>query len=349
MKNRTLLIDANYLIKRSFHANKDSFNNDIHIGALYSFYTTLRKLIRDNQSTKVILMFDGEMGGKLRHLIDPQYKANRKNKEWSNKIELTDFQIKKELEKDQSILFQRKRIQAYAEELFLRQIEIDEIEADDLIAQYCLSHHNNEDITIFTNDRDFLQLLDLGITIIFSNIEQPINKTNFFKHFNYHYSNALLMKIICGDTSDNIKGVEGIQEGTLLKYFPELKFKHFTVREICKEADELNKERALVKKKPLKCFENLLNSVERLKTNYTLVNLKEPFLNEQAYEELEQLEMPLSPNDRGSKNLHKLMLEDDFLSIYKSDFVSYVQPFYTVIMSEKQLLNEYKKKMKNIS
>ena len=349
MKNRTLLIDANYLIKRSFHANKDSFNNDIHIGALYSFYTTLRKLIRDNQSTKVILMFDGEMGGKLRHLIDPQYKANRKNKEWSNKIELTDFQIKKELEKDQSILFQRKRIQAYAEELFLRQIEIDEIEADDLIAQYCLSHHNNEDITIFTNDRDFLQLLDLGITIIFSNIEQPINKTNFFKHFNYHYSNALLMKIVCGDTSDNIKGVEGIQEGTLLKYFPELKFKHFTVREICKEADELNKKRTLEKKKPLKCFENLLNSIERLKTNYTLVNLKEPFLNEQAYEELEQLEMPLSPNDRGSKNLHKLMLEDDFLTIYKSDFVSYVQPFYTVIMSEKQLLNEYKKKMKNIS
>jgi len=347
MKNRTLLIDANYLIKRSFHANKDSFNNDIHIGALYSFYTTLRKLIRDNQSTKVILMFDGEMGGKLRHLIDPLYKANRKNKEWSNKIELTDYQIKKELEKEQSILFQRKRIQAYAEELFIRQIEIDEIEADDLIAQYCLSHYNDEEIIIFTNDRDFLQLLDLGITIIFSNIEYPINKSNFFRYFNYHHSNALLMKVICGDTSDNIKGIEGIQEGTLLKYFPELKFKNFSVREICKQADDLNKKRISEKKKPLKCFENLLNSIQRLKTNYVLVNLKEPFLNEQAFEELEQLEMPLSPNDRGSKNLYKLMAEDSFLTIYKSDFVSYVQPFYTVIMSEKQLLNEYKKKMKN--
>ena len=347
MKNRTLLVDANYLIKRSFHANKDSFNNDIHIGALYSFYTTLRKLIRDNQSTKVILMFDGEMGGKLRHLIDPLYKANRKNKEWSNKIELTDYQIKKELEKEQSILFQRKRIQAYAEELFIRQIEIDEIEADDLIAQYCLSHHNNEDIIIFTNDRDFLQLLDLGITIIFSNIEQPINKSNFFKHFNYHYSNALLMKIICGDKADNITPIKGIGEDTLLSYFPELKFRHFSVREICKLADDINKDRVTKKLKPLKFIENLLNGVDRLKMNYSLVNLHDPILNEQAYEELAQLEMPLSPIDRGSKNLYKLMMEDNFLTIYKSDFVSYVQPFYTVIMSEKQLLNEYKKKNKN--
>ena len=346
MKNRTLLVDANFLIKKSFHGNKDSFNNNIHIGALYSFYTTLRKLIRDNQSTKVILMFDGEMGGKLRHLIDPLYKANRKNKEWSNKIELSDYEIKKELEKEQSILFQRKRIQAYAEELFIRQIEIDEIEADDLIAQYCLSHHNDEDISIYTRDRDFLQLLDLNITIIFSDINVPVTRRNFLQFFNYHYTNALLMKVICGDKADNITPIKGIGEDTLLTYFPDLKFKQFTVREICKLADDINKDRISKKLKPLKFIENLLNNVDRLKINYSLVNLHKPMLNEQAFEELAQLEMPLSPNNRGSKNLHKLMLEDNFLTIYKSDFVSYVQPFYTVIMSEKQLLDEYIKKNK---
>ena len=42
------------------------------------------------------------------------------------------------------------------------------------------------------------------------------------------------------------------------------------------------------------------------------------------------------------------MLEDGFLDIYKSDFVSYIQPFYTVIANEKQLLLEYEKKHKNI-
>lgn len=348
MKTRTLLIDGSYLLKRSFHGAKNLYTDKFgHIGGLYQFLITTRKLIKENLINKVIVVWDGEMGGKLRHLIDPQYKANRRNKSWSNKIELTDAEIKREIEKDQSILKQKKRIQAYLEEFFIKQIECDEIEGDDILAYYSLTHHNDEDIILFTNDHDFLQLLSLNITIIFSNIETPITKSNFFKHFNYHYSNALLMKVVCGDTSDNIKGIEGLQEGTLLKYFPELKFKHISVREICQKADELNKDRISKKLKPLKCFENLLNNIDRLKMNYTLVNLHEPMLNENAYENLAQLEMPLSPINRGSKNLHNLMLEDDFLSIYKSDFISYVQPFYTVIMNEKQLLNEYTKKIKN--
>ena len=56
-------------------------------------------------------------------------------------------------------------------------------------------------------------------------------------HFNHHYSNALVLKIICGDTSDNIKGIEGMGEDTLLKHCPELKYKHFSVREICRIDD----------------------------------------------------------------------------------------------------------------
>ena len=70
-------------------------------------------------------------------------------------------------------------------------------------------------------------------------------------------------------------------------------------------------------------------------------------LNEQARDELLQLEVPLSPEDRGSKNLYKMMIDDEFLSVYGSTFVQYVEPFYTVIMNEKQLLTEYYKKFKN--
>jgi len=70
-------------------------------------------------------------------------------------------------------------------------------------------------------------------------------------------------------------------------------------------------------------------------------------LNEEAIEELEQLEMPLSPDNRGSKYLYRLMMEDEFLKVYGSTFVQYVEPFYTVIMYEKQLLTEYRKNNKN--
>ena len=95
-------------------------------------------------------------------------------------------------------------------------------------------------------------------------------------------------------------------------------------------------------------LQNLISSegLERLKTNYQLVNLREPMLNEQAREELLQLEIPLSPDDRGSKNLLKMMNEDEFLSVYGSTFVQYAEPFYTVIMNEKQLLTEYLKNNK---
>ncbi|MBW2998844.1 hypothetical protein KY321_04865, partial [Candidatus Woesearchaeota archaeon] len=62
-----------------------------------------------------------------------------------------------------------------------------------------------------------------------------------------------------------------------------------------------------------------------------------------AYEELYQLEMPLSPKGRGSKNLIKYMKEDEFLSVYTGTFVDYVQPFYAIISHEKKIYENYMK------
>lgn len=345
MKIRTLLIDSSYLLKRSFNGAKETYTDNFgHIGALYSFMTTLRKLIKDHKINKVVLVWDGQDGGLQRHYIDKDYKANRKDKSWGEPIQLSEHEIKKEIEKEQSILKQRQRIKAYAEELFLRQIEVDEIEADDIIAEYCYKNSTREEIFIFTNDRDFSQLLDLDITIIFSNIDTPITRENFFFFFNHHYSNVLTFKVITGDSSDNIKGVGLLKEKTLMKHFPELQYKHVTVREICKRSKKINEERKKEKKKPLKALDNILKGVDRLKTNYRLMSLKEPLLNDTAIEELEQLKMPLSPENRGSKNLHKMMMEDGFFTVYNGTFVNYIEPFYTVIMNEKQLLKDFNKK-----
>ena len=135
--------------------------------------------------------------------IDAAYKSNRKNKSWHEKIEMSDAEIRREAEKEESILKQRQRIKAYAEELFLRQIEVDEIEADDIIAAYCMAYENREEIYLYTNDRDFAQLLDLNITILFTNIDMPITKANYSLQFGHHYTNALIMKVITGDEADN--------------------------------------------------------------------------------------------------------------------------------------------------
>ena len=296
---------------------------------------------------KVVLVWDGEGGGIYRYRIDSAYKANRVSKKWHDRIEMNAFEIRREKAKEDSILKQRKRIQAYAEELWLRQIEVDDMEADDIIAQYCLDHNNKEEIFLFSNDRDFAQLLDLNLTIIFPDKSQPVTKTNYMMHFDHHYSNALVIKIICGDDADNISGVGGVKEKTLLKHFPELKFKHFSVKEICGLADKINQERVANKQKPLKALENIINNVPRLRTNFKLVNLREPMLNETAVDEIQQLEIPLAEEGRGSKYLLEMMTEDDFLSVYGSTFPQYVEPFFAVIMREQQLLKEYERKYKN--
>jgi 5'-3' exonuclease len=349
MKTRTLIVDSNYLLKRSLSGAKNVYTSVYgHIGGLYGFTTQLRYLIKEYKVNRVILAWDGQNGGKLRYNLLNTYKSTRKNKQWYTKIELSEAEILREQDKEESALKQKKRIQSYAEELFIRQIEeIDEIEADDLIAAYCLKHHEIEDIIIYTKDRDYSMLLSLNIKIKFDDINELIDKSNYYFNFGITHKNALTVKIICGDTSDNIKGIEGIQLDTLLKLFPEIEFRYMSVKEICIRAKEINEERVKKKMKPLKCLENLLNNKERLILNHKLMNLHEPFLNEEAIEALEQLDCPLSDENRGSKNLYKMMIEDEFLSVYNGNFVNYVEPFYTVIAYEQQLLKEYYKAVKN--
>ena len=342
MESKTLLVDASYLLKRSYNGAKNSFTKTGYMGGVYGFITMVRKLIKDHKFNKVVLVWDGQNGGVFRHKLDSQYKSNRKDKSWYQPIELTDEQIREEREKDKSVLIQRTKIKQYAEELFLRQIEVEEIEADDLIAAYCIRNHQKEEIILYTNDQDFLQLLTLDIGIYLESKRAVVEGGNFFNYFPYFYKNALTMKILCGDNSDMIEGIKGLQEKTLLNHFPELIDSVVTVRDICVKSVKLNEERG---KKPLKVLTNITKDIERLKLNHRLMNLLEPFLNDEAVEALEELELPLSDEGRGGTNLYDLMMKDDFLSLYSNygDYSSYVQPFYLVISKEKDLLKKYSK------
>ena len=105
MKVRTLLVDSNYLLQRSYHGAKNTSTVKFgEIGGLYSFLTTIRKQIKLHRINKVVLVWDGENGGIGRHQLDELYKSKRLDKKWNEKIVLTDREIKKELNKKRSIL-----------------------------------------------------------------------------------------------------------------------------------------------------------------------------------------------------------------------------------------------------
>ncbi|MFW6219487.1 MAG: hypothetical protein ACOC33_01335 [bacterium] len=341
--SKTLLVDGSYLFKRSIFGGKNLYGNYKDIGGLYTFLTTIRKLIKEVRANKVVICWDGENSGKLRYLIDENYKANRETKSWHKKILLTNNEIENE-EKNKSDLWQKKRIQSYLEELFIRQIEIDEIEADDLIAYYCKVFGDKENITIYTNDRDMVQLLNYyDVFLYLANKDVIIDKLNFFMHFDYHYSNSLTMKIICGDSSDNVKGIEGIQEKTLLKYFPKLKDRKYLVNEIITEAKRIQKERISENKKPLKVLDKIITGKKIYLKNKKLMDLSEPLINKEVKNEFKNFLLPLDDEDRNSKNLIKLMKEDGFLNQYQGNFTQYVEPFFNVIVNEKKILKQYTK------
>lgn len=343
IKKRTLLIDGNYLMKRSFLGAKNMVSrngngNIQHIGGLYQFMTMLRKLVKLYNPQKVIVFWDGQNGGKRRFEMFREYKANRKNKSWYTGIVLTEAEIAREEESQRSMLAQRVRIQQYLEELFIRQLEIHEIEGDDLIAYYAKVYHLTENITIYTNDVDICQTIEYpNVEVYLESKKSIINRKNFYNFFGYHHENILIMKMLCGDSADNIPGVEGMGEKSVLKYFPEIAERKLRWTDIKRMTRLLLEGRKKEKQKPLKVLENLLNSEDQVLLNYKLMDLSEPMLTGLEKKEVQYwASVCLDDEDRGSKNLIPMMNEDGFLQDFNGNFVNYVKPFYQLIMEEKQ-------------
>lgn len=148
--SKTLLVDGDNLFKIGFHGAKDLFNDGSHVGGVYHFINTLRRFLEEYNLDKVVVFWDGESNSSARKLIYPQYKANRRFSMDESKYE--------------SYLQQKNRVKQYLEEVFVRQVEIDNNEADDLIAYYC-GMANDETIIIFSSDKDLTQLISPNVSI----------------------------------------------------------------------------------------------------------------------------------------------------------------------------------------
>jgi 5'-3' exonuclease len=278
-------------------------------------------------------MWDGESNSSARKLLYPQYKANR--------LQIINDEVY------ESYLQQRGRVKQYLEEIFVRQIETDNNEADDLIAYYC-QIAKDEKIIIFSADKDLTQLISENVTIY-----SPISK----KYFKYgdmitlnkvdipHY-NVALCKIFVGDKSDNIDGIQGVGEKTLVKLFPEMLDKSCTIEEL------LDNARNIEQNKPVKTISNILTGKtksgilgeEFYKTNKKIVDLSECLITDDAKELVEQiLNDTIDPENRGYKNLMRLMMEDGlFKYLPKNDeaWVNFLRPFMKLTRKEKRKTNK---------
>lgn len=334
----TLLVDGDNLFNIGFHGAKNEYNyKGQHIGGLYQFITVLRRILTEDLYHKVYVFWDGEYSGKLRYEIYPEYKQNR-NKDYDRGT----------VPDEEDKILEKHMIKEYLEELFVRQIEHQEVEADDLIGHYCNNKAENEKITICSGDRDICQLVSEDVRVYLNDLKSYVDKSSFVGRFGYLPENALLVKILVGDESDNIKGVTGLKEKKLLNNFPELATKQVNMDYILKRAKEIQEERENSKKKRLKVLDNVLNSVtsdgqrnDLYEVNRRLMDLKNPLLTEDSIEKMDELiNNPLDPTDREIKNVYSKMKRDGIdRKITEDKSSDYLLPFKKLINREKKLFN----------
>ena len=92
--------------------------------------------------------------------------------------------------------------------MFVRQLEVDQCEADDLIAYYCHISEDEQKI-IFSSDRDLTQLIGDNVSIYSPSVKKIYKKGDNIKLHEVelpHY-NIRTYKILTGDNSDNIDGI----------------------------------------------------------------------------------------------------------------------------------------------
>jgi 5'-3' exonuclease len=333
-KVNMLLVDGNALFKRSILGAKDVYNqNQEHIGGIYQFITVVRKLLDDDLYHKVFVFWDGKLSGQLRFNIYKDYKSNR-NKDYVNGTHPID----------ESELSQKMQIKRYLEELFIRQYEDKIVESDDLIAYICNNKTETQKITICTSDRDLCQLIDNDIRIYLCDLKQYITIDNYNQFFKHHHSNVALIKILCGDNSDCIKGIKRLGEDTLIKHFPEIKDRPVTLEEIINRSVELQSERLNNKQKPLQIFDNITMCITEgiqgdklYQINERLVNLKNPMITEGVIDDLNMIiELPINPEGRDIKNAYQLMKEDGLDREIHNNVSEYFLPFKKLIEREKK-------------
>jgi len=327
---KTLLVDGNNLLKIGFHGVRDFFNNGEHVGGTWHFLNTLRRFLEENNYNKVVVFWDSETGSSQRRIIYPKYKLNRKQKNED------DF-------KDQSFTTQKNRVKQYLEETFVRQLEVEQSEADDLIAYYC-QISEDEDKTIFSSDRDLTQLISEKVTIYSPQQKRYYKNGDGIKIYESeipHY-NVKTYKILTGDSSDNIDGIFYLGEKTFLKLFPEILDTELKYTDILTKAEML-----LSEQKGNVALQNLLSGKtkegifgeEFFTINEKLVDLANPLISHEGKELVRSYySESLDPDGRGHRNLIRMMMEDGFFKFLpKGDdaWVNFLKPFLKLSRKEK--------------
>jgi DNA polymerase-1 len=193
-----LLIDANSIIHRSFHALPPFTGpSGEPTGALYGIASILLKLWREEKPAYAAALFDRP---------EPTFR----------KKEYAEYKAQRPPAPD-DLISQIIEAHHLFEAFGIKTFEKPGFEADDLIATLAERFKNEPDarVVILTGDRDTLQLIE-DDRVVVRTFNKGVSDTTIYDKKavieKYGFAPSLMVdyKALVGDASDNIKGVSGV-------------------------------------------------------------------------------------------------------------------------------------------
>lgn len=216
---KLLIVDVSNLFFRSYYGSEPLITSyGMPVQALHGFVRGMNAIIRDHKPEYIALALEG-YGPSFRKTIEPLYKANRS-------------QLEDNLKKQLQLL--PKLIDA----LGYKSYKSDGFEADDVIGTIAKKASLlSPDMAIFivSSDKDFAQLVDNQINLLDLMKNKRIKSEDVLNRYGISPSQFVDYLAIVGDSSDNIKGVDGIGPkgaSKLLKQYGTLENIYANIREI---------------------------------------------------------------------------------------------------------------------
>ncbi|MEN8182566.1 MAG: DNA polymerase I [Myxococcota bacterium] len=160
--------------------------------AVLGFTQMLRKVLREEAPTRVAVVFDAR-GKSFRHELFSEYKATR------------DAQPE---ELSQQFPVVREVVEAHG----LPILEVEGVEADDVIATLVGAAPPQTHVTIVSTDKDLMQLVGERVNLLDTMKDRRFGSDEVEARFGVPPAQLLDLRALVGDTSDNIPGVRGIGE-----------------------------------------------------------------------------------------------------------------------------------------
>jgi len=264
-----MVVDAMNMLIRSFSLLKAMNPDGTHIGGIVGFLRSLGYVTRIFDPTRVIVVWDGKGGSANRKNINPDYKAQRAT------ARITHWGLYDTKQQEmEALIGQLIRVQEYLECLPVTQLQMEKLEADDIMAYIAKqsSYSKVKKCTIISSDKDFLQLVDDTVEVYAPVKKKTFTKDNIFEELKVLPENYNIVKALLGDNSDNLKGVKGLGIKTIVAEFPKLLKEETNLDYIFKVAEE--------KLDGKKVFAKIIHNWKNVEDNFLMMDLHATSLDE---------------------------------------------------------------------